>query len=222
MFISRICLLGTPGSVAESSALHVDLRHRELVLKFFEGWRKNKKRKKCLLICSPGTLWTWGFCTADLHTWSFRETCKCKTKHVLWSWLFEITTPAFCSEHFIFSGIAGELGGSLQLSQNLEPFSPSWSTGSCPACPFLGSQPGDASQADGPGAGAADVLVVFFSLCQMEVSNADSPKAPDGVYPLDSNCGTWCSTSPPKRQALVSLGTVQMKSWESSGCTGWG
>lgn len=37
MFISRIFLLGTPGSAAESSALHVDLRCRELVLKFFEG-----------------------------------------------------------------------------------------------------------------------------------------------------------------------------------------
>lgn len=35
IFISRIFLLGTLGSAAESSVLHADLRCRELVLKFF-------------------------------------------------------------------------------------------------------------------------------------------------------------------------------------------
>lgn len=34
-FISRIFLLGTLGSAAESSVLHADLRCRELALKFF-------------------------------------------------------------------------------------------------------------------------------------------------------------------------------------------
>lgn len=45
------------------------------------------------------------------------------------------------------------------------------------------------------------------------VSDGDSWKAANEIYLLDSNCGALGSTNPPKHQALVLLGAVQMKSW---------
>lgn len=45
------------------------------------------------------------------------------------------------------------------------------------------------------------------------VSDGDSQNAANEIYLLGSNCGALGSTNPPKHQALILLGAVQMKSW---------
>lgn len=92
------------------------------------------------------------------------------------------------------------LDGSQQLSQNCrskigqgseESFSSSLSLGSPSACP-LQRQPGGVLQSAEAGLGAVDAPFMFWfiSLCQMEVSHADGPNAPDEIYPPGSSCGT--------------------------------
>lgn len=56
------------------------------------------------------------------------------------------------------------------------------------------------------------LVLYFYFLMPNMVSDGDSWKAANEIYLLDSNCGALGSTNPPKHQALVLLGAVQMKS----------
>lgn len=83
------------------------------------------------------------------------------------------------------------------------PSAPPWAWGAPLPAPSRDSQEVSCSQPRQ--AVNAPFMFWFISLCQMEVSHADGPNAPDEIYPPGSSCGT-----------------VEMKSWGSYVCASWG